>query len=103
MVDSRHLDALCAWEEELRRPHRAYEFVMREGDLVLFDNRRIVHARRGFRDLSVEERAERGVDVIPGEPTRWLKGCYLDGDAVWDKLVVLNNQVRGGTVDSQGS
>ena len=24
------------------------------------------------------------------DPQRWLKGCYLDGDTVWDKLVTLS-------------
>jgi len=95
-VDARCFDALQAWEAELRRPEHAYEFTMREGDLVLFDNRRILHARRGFRDLSEEKAKERGVEIVPGEPTRWLKGCYLNGEVVWDKLVVLNNRVRGG-------
>lgn len=95
--DSRFFDAIRAWEDILREPQRAYEFTMQEGDLVLFDNRRVLHARRGFRDLTEEERKERGVDVVPGEPTRWLKGCYLDGEVVWDKLVGLNRRHRSRT------
>ena len=67
---------------------------MEEGDLVLFDNRRVLHARRAFRDLTEEERAERGVKVVEGEPSRWLKGCYLDGEVVWDKLTTLSRKLQ---------
>jgi alpha-ketoglutarate-dependent taurine dioxygenase len=45
---------------------------MKEGDLVFFDNRRVLHARREY-----------------GEGERWLKGCYLDGEVVWDRLATL--------------
>jgi len=92
-LDLKHLDALTEWEAALSEPSLPYEFVMREGDLVLFDNRRVLHARRGFRDLTEEERRERRVDIVPGEPTRWMKGCYLDAEVVWDKLVTLKRQV----------
>jgi gamma-butyrobetaine dioxygenase len=67
---------------------------MEEGDLVLFDNRRVLHARRAFRDWTDAEKEERGITIPEGEPSRWLKGCYLDGEVVWDKLVVLNKQVN---------
>ena len=78
--------AIEKWENFVEDPARRYEFVMQEGDLVLFDNRRVLHARKAFRDMTADERSERGVDIVDGEPTRWLKGCYLDGDVVWDKL-----------------
>lgn len=71
--------------------------MLKEGDLVLFDNRRVLHARRQFRDWTDDERKERGIEMVEGEPTRWLKGCYLDGDVVWDKLVVLDRQINGTT------
>lgn len=44
-----------------------YEHRLAEGELVIFDNRRVAHARTAF---------EAGI----GE--RWLKGAYVDGD-VW--------------------
>ncbi|CAD6573858.1 MAG: hypothetical protein TREMPRED_000954, partial [Tremellales sp. Tagirdzhanova-0007] len=92
--ENQYFVAMREWEQQLNRPSYSYEFLLREGDLVMFDNRRILHARRAFRDLTDEEALERSVEIVPGEPTRWLKGCYLDGDDVWDKLVVLNDQVR---------
>ena len=85
------LRGIRQFERRVNDPAVRYEFTMEEGDLVLFDNRRVLHARRGFRDLTEEERIEHGVEVKDGEPSRWLKGCYLDGDAVWDKLAVLEN------------
>lgn len=69
--------SMSVFESAISRPHAQYEYTMREGDLMLFDNRRVLHARRAFTDDG-----ERGVN-------RWLKGCYLDGEVVWDKLVAL--------------
>ena len=86
--------SLDLFQRTLDEPHREWEFTMEEGDLVLFDNRRVLHARRAFRDLTEAERAERGVEVVEGESSRWLKGCYLDGEVVWDKLAVLHRQLN---------
>lgn len=88
-------ESLDLFQKTLDEPHREWEFTMEEGDLVLFDNRRVLHARRAFRDLTEAEREERGVEVVEGESSRWLKGCYLDGEVVWDKLAVLNRQLNG--------
>ena len=87
--------SLDLFQKKLSEPHREWEFTLQEGDLVLFDNRRVLHARRAFRDLTEAEREERGVEVIEGESSRWLKGCYLDGEVVWDKLAVLHRQLHG--------
>jgi alpha-ketoglutarate-dependent taurine dioxygenase len=87
--------AVDKFQKILEQPQREWEFTMEEGDLVLFDNRRVLHARRAFRDLTEAEREERGVEVIEGESSRWLKGCYLDGEVVWDKLATLNRDVNG--------
>ncbi|KAK4684121.1 hypothetical protein P7C73_g6081, partial [Tremellales sp. Uapishka_1] len=91
-----------AWEEFDRRlnaQNERFEIKMEEGDLVVFDNRRILHARKSFRDWTAKEAAEaraegRETRTAEGEPTRWLKGCYLDGETVWDKLVVLGRRDR---------
>lgn len=64
--------ALAKFEAAIAREGVQYEFTMQEGDLVFFDNRRVLHARRAFH----------GGD-------RWLKGCYLDAEVVWDKLVTM--------------
>ncbi|KAF2427592.1 Clavaminate synthase-like protein [Tothia fuscella] len=51
-----------------------YEYRMNEGDCVIFDNRRVLHARRAF-------------EAAKGE--RWLKGAYMDRDVYASKLAVL--------------
>jgi hypothetical protein len=89
--------AVDKFQKILEQPQREWEFTMEEGDLVLFDNRRVLHARRAFRDLTEAEREERGVEVIEGESSRWLKGCYLDGEVVWDKLATLDRHANGSS------
>jgi alpha-ketoglutarate-dependent taurine dioxygenase len=89
--------AVDKFQKILEQPQRQWEFTMEEGDLVLFDNRRVLHARRAFRDLTEAEREERGVEVIEGESSRWLKGCYLDGEVVWDKLATLDRHAHGSS------
>lgn len=56
------------------------EYTLREGDAVFFDNRRVLHARTAFKDgpIDVKEAQE-------GETNRWLKGCYLEADAILDR------------------
>ena len=48
---------------------------------MLFDNRRVLHARTAF--------TEREAENNDGETNRWLKGCYLEADAVLDRGRVL--------------
>ncbi|WVR03198.1 hypothetical protein IAU60_000189 [Kwoniella sp. DSM 27419] len=85
--------AIAEFERRLADPKYKHSFTMKEGDLVLFDNRRVLHARTAFYDKTEEERAAEGIELVEGEPTRWLKGCYLDGEVIWDKLAVLRKQV----------
>lgn len=87
--------ALDAFQAALERPEFRYEVTLQEGDIALFDNQRVLHARTAFRDKTDDEVARDKTVITPAEPTRWLKGCYLDGSTVWDKLAVLNDQVRG--------
>jgi gamma-butyrobetaine dioxygenase len=86
--------ALAAFERLLARPEGLYEFTMQEGDLALFDNRRILHARRAFQNTQASTAGREG------EATRWLKGCYMDGDVVWNKMRVMNRAVRTGEVEA---
>lgn len=88
-IENQYYAALSEFDKALNDPKNRFERLMKEGDLVLFDNRRVLHARTAFWDYTEEERAERGLEVVKGEPTRWLKGCYLDADVVWDKLMTL--------------
>ena len=47
---------------------------------MIFDNRRVLHARRAF-------------DATKGE--RWLKGAYVDDDVFFSKLRVLQERYEG--------
>ncbi|WWC85434.1 uncharacterized protein L201_000297 [Kwoniella dendrophila CBS 6074] len=85
-------NSISEFEISLGNDKYKYEFKLKEGDLVLFDNRRILHARNSFKDKSEKELIDEKIELSPNEPTRWLKGCYLDGEVVWDKLGVLRRQ-----------
>jgi gamma-butyrobetaine dioxygenase len=59
--------ALKEFAARIEATKNIYEYRLKEGECVIFDNRRVLHARRAF-------------DINSGE--RWLKGAYLDAD-VW--------------------
>ncbi|KAF9484101.1 gamma-butyrobetaine hydroxylase [Pholiota conissans] len=80
--------ALRRFAELLNDEKNTYEYTLREGDAVLFDNRRVLHARTAFSERPGQEA---GVD---GEPNRWLKGCYLEADAVLDRMRVLRTKLE---------
>ena len=73
--------ALGAFAEMLEDPAARFEYLLKEGDAVLFDNRRVLHARTAFTEREAESNEE--------EANRWLKGCYLEADAVLDRGRVL--------------
>jgi alpha-ketoglutarate-dependent taurine dioxygenase len=60
-------------------PENLFELRMEEGVCVIFDNRRVLHARRAF-------------DAEKGE--RWLKGAYMDRDVFASKLAVLGQMLK---------
>jgi len=73
--------ALTRFAKLLNDPVNTYQYTLQEGDAVLFDNRRVLHARTAFSDVE-----GKGGD---GETSRWLKGCYLEADALLDRGRVL--------------
>lgn len=75
--------ALNRFAALLEEPSAKYEYTLREGDAVLFDNRRVLHARTAFTDTA------QGNQTSNGEPNRWLKGCYLEADALLNRARVL--------------
>ncbi|KAF5350491.1 hypothetical protein D9756_008683 [Leucocoprinus leucothites] len=79
--------ALKAFSELLNDPANTYEYTLREGDAVLFDNRRVLHARTAFYGKEDAEKLEEG------EANRWLKGCYLEADAIMDRGRVLRKRL----------
>ena len=60
-------DAYRAFVDLLDRDDHAIEITLRPGDLVAFDNRRVLHGRRAFQSTE----------------RRHLQGCYIDIDAVY--------------------
>jgi gamma-butyrobetaine dioxygenase len=69
------------FEKLISAPENLFELRMNEGDCVLFDNRRVLHARRAF-------------DVTKGE--RWLKGAYIDRDVFASRLARLEETYGTG-------
>lgn len=63
----------------LRSEHFEVRFLLQGGDLVMFDNRRLLHGRTAF---------------DPQQGVRHLQGCYIDMDGVHSMHRVLNRRVR---------
>ena len=64
-------------------------YTLREGDAVLFDNRRVLHARTAFTDGPLG-----GKEAREGETNRWLKGCYLEADTILDRGRILRAKLN---------
>lgn len=80
--------ALRSFVSLLEEPDIKYEYTLREGDAVLFDNRRILHSRTAFTDSARDQQ------VSSGEPSRWLKGCYLEADALLNRMRLLRRTLQ---------
>jgi len=57
--------ARCSFDQRLRAADFEIRFLLGDGDLVMFDNCRLLHGRTGFN---------------PAEGLRHLQGCYIDID-----------------------
>lgn len=68
------------YERFLSSEENLFEYRLNEGECVVFDNRRVLHARRAF-------------DATKGE--RWLKGAYVDDDVFFSRLRVLEERFEG--------
>jgi gamma-butyrobetaine dioxygenase len=66
-------EAYAAFHAQVHAPERRITHAWRPGDVVIFDNRRILHGRSAF--------AEEG--------GRWLQGCYADMDGLLARLAGL--------------
>lgn len=78
---SNHLASIKAFKRLIEDPASVFETRLEEGTCVIFNNRRIVHARRAFRDI---------------EGTRWLRGAYVDKDAFKSRLRILEEENSTG-------
>lgn len=74
--------ALAKYAEILYDPSLRFEIQMEGGDCVAFDNRRVLHARTGFRLTD---------ETATGE-VRWLMGCYVDDTSIRDKYRHLQSE-----------
>ncbi|PVH93230.1 Clavaminate synthase-like protein [Periconia macrospinosa] len=72
-----YLAAAHAYEKLVSSEENLFEYRLNEGECVIFDNRRVLHARKAF-------------DATKGE--RWLKGAYVDDDVFFSKLRVLEER-----------
>jgi len=75
-------DALETFVEILESPENRYECLLKEGDVAVFDNRRVSHARTAFTSENLGDHSD---------ADRWLKGCYVEADAVSDRARVLRS------------
>ncbi len=66
--------AYCDFWARLRAPRYRADFELAPGQMIAFDNRRVLHGRGAFN---------------PNTGKRHLQGCYLDYDMVESKLRVL--------------
>ncbi len=70
----RHYRAYRTFIALTREPRFQFEYRLNPGDLLVFDNRRVLHARRAF-------------DLQQGQ--RHLQGCYVDRDELLSRIRVL--------------
>jgi gamma-butyrobetaine hydroxylase len=76
----RYYMAYRKFAEMLQRPEFTVSIMMQPGDLVVFDNCRILHGRTAFE-------VQRG--------RRHLQGCYVDKDGLYSNLAVLQRAGEG--------
>jgi gamma-butyrobetaine dioxygenase len=68
------------FDHGLRAPDFEIRFLLQAGDLVMFDNCRLLHGRTGF---------------DPAEGLRHLQGCYIDIDGPRSLYRVLRRRLQG--------
>ena len=76
-------DALEKFVDILESAENRYEYLLKEGDVVVFDNRRVLHARTAFTGKNLND---------DGGTDRLLKGCYIQADTVSDRARVLRSK-----------
>lgn len=87
----RYYTARAKFHALLHDPQNVYETKLNAGDLLIVDNSRVLHGRRGFD-------AAEGQGAQP----RWVRGCYFDRDATTSKYWVLSRRLSRRLVTNQG-
>ncbi len=77
--------ALRSFFERVVDPALQMRFDYRPGDLVLMDNRRILHGREAYEETAGE---------------RWLHGCYGERDELLSRLRILARRRRAEEVEA---
>jgi gamma-butyrobetaine dioxygenase len=77
-------DAYLAYYRRLHAPEAAFARRLAPGEVVIFDNRRLVHGRRAMGRAS----------------PRWLQGCYADIDGLAATLARLDRAVTPEPADA---
>jgi gamma-butyrobetaine dioxygenase len=77
-----------AFDHLLRSPQFAIRFLLETGDLLMMDNRRLLHGRTGF---------------DPAEGLRHLQGCYIDIDGPRSLYRVLRRRLAAGVAEEVGA
>jgi len=70
--------------EMTAEPSLQMRFDYRPGDLVAFDNRRILHGREAYEEITGE---------------RWLQGCYGEREELLSRLRILARRRRAAALD----
>lgn len=73
--------ALKTYVDIMNRPENVVTYRMEPGDMVTFDNWRLLHGRRSY--------------VSSPDRLRHLEGAYLDWDEVMSRLRILRRKVHG--------
>ncbi|NWY73125.1 BODG dioxygenase, partial [Erithacus rubecula] len=75
--------ALKEFDDLLNSEEHKFTFLLKPGDVVTFDNWRVLHGRRGF--------------PASPEATRLLEGAYADWDVLMSRLHTLRRRLQGST------
>lgn len=85
--------ALKLFADLVNDPSALFNYTLKEGDAVIFDNRRVLHGRHAFSrvDVDQDEKSESPDGRV--NANRWLKGCYIEADAMLDRGRVLRTKL----------
>ena len=72
-----YIEAIRHLKQGIEADHAIFEKKLAPGTAVIFDNRRIVHARRAFENQGGK---------------RWLRGAYIDTDVFRSRLRILEEE-----------
>ncbi|EPE09129.1 gamma-butyrobetaine hydroxylase [Ophiostoma piceae UAMH 11346] len=84
-------EAVRIFEDILNSERNLFDFKLKPGQCVLFDNRRVLHGRRQFTPVK---------EAVIRDYPRWLKGTYLSDQVFRSRVtdMVLKDKAPAGTV-----